>query len=89
MYCFWKARNEPELQWQRNQTISNRVVTNDSSIFIRKANVVRTYGDELEREGHGHWKSCEPPVTGPYRSKHLEWMVAMGTERGRQLPESG
>lgn len=58
--------------------ISNRMVISESSISIRKANVVKISG-----EGPGHWKNCEDPVTGPYRSRHLEGVMTMGTERRR------
>lgn len=58
--------------------ILNRVVTSESSIFIRKANVMKT-----SVEGPGHRKNCEDPVTRPYRSRHPEGVMAVGTERRR------
>lgn len=68
--------------------ILNWVVTRESSIFIRKSNLAKTYGNGLEREEPRNWRNHEDPIIGPHRSRHLEWVETMGTERGA-VPRDG
>lgn len=62
--------------------ILNWVVIRESRIFIRKSNLVKIYGNGLEREEFRNWRNYEVFIIGFYRFRYLEWVEIMGIERG-------